>query len=661
MVRRIFLIVCFLCSLAFCVNGDMGRVTEPLTDGSDDYPYLIEDINDFDEFAENASLWEENVHTKLMCNIDLIGRTYNDAVIARDNNNSNWDGYNGFPFSGVFDGNYYTIFNLNIIAEENDFLALFGKINGNNAVVSNLTLNNVAISGNGYSFKLGSLCGENENGLISNCSAKGTIKAIGDYSEYIGGLCGYNTGNISNSSADFILSGIAHIGGLCGSNDDGYIVFCYALGSVTGGGKLGGLCGKNKGLISNCYAIATVSGTGDYVGGLCGYNYSSHIKNSFSAGQVNGGSHHGGLCGHSYNHIIENSFWDIETSMISVSVGGKGKTTVEMYNILTYQLSGWDFINEGINGNDDIWNISNGKGYPWLTWEPINIISDNDAFDIVEGGTQKINISLAKQPLVLSKINIDYNDVSLALEPNLITFTPDNFEIPQIIHVYAIEDNDCKNSVVNLEFKGNGIASRKIIANIIDNDVFPDMNNDGIVNIIELSNIAESWLLENPDFNLIEGINIDFNDFDILSNNWLLNFPIYDSFEYSNLSNSTNMWITEGEKLWFVVREYPNDGIYCLKSGNISDSQSCSLELIVCTDNYNTVSFARKTSCEINSDNLLFFIDGSLKGYWSGEQNWGDVEFNLGDGIQSLMWVYMKDSSGTSGSDCVWIDNINIR
>ena len=32
-----------------------GVGTEPLTDGSETYPYLIEDVNDFDTFARRAT------------------------------------------------------------------------------------------------------------------------------------------------------------------------------------------------------------------------------------------------------------------------------------------------------------------------------------------------------------------------------------------------------------------------------------------------------------------------------------------------------------------------------------------------------------------------------------------------------------------------------
>ena len=60
----------------------MGATTEPLTDGTAAYPWLIEDLADFYEFASNSAYWAARVHTKLMTDIDLAGRTYTTAVIA---------------------------------------------------------------------------------------------------------------------------------------------------------------------------------------------------------------------------------------------------------------------------------------------------------------------------------------------------------------------------------------------------------------------------------------------------------------------------------------------------------------------------------------------------------------------------------------------------
>jgi hypothetical protein len=92
-------------------------------------------------------------------------------------------------------------------------------------------------------------------------------------SSYVG-LFGYvgQDGQIMNLVlTHFSVTGLSNIGGLCGRNY-GTITQCYAAGTLTGGYFIGILCGYNGGPVSRCYASGTVTSRDDYVGGLCGYN-----------------------------------------------------------------------------------------------------------------------------------------------------------------------------------------------------------------------------------------------------------------------------------------------------------------------------------------------------------------------------------------------------
>ena len=125
------------------------------------------------------------------------------------------------------------------------------------------------------------------------------------------------------------------------------ITFCYATGAVSGTDFVGGLCGYNRRTITSCYATGAVSGTSSSVGGLCGENY--------------------------YYSTISRSFWDIQTSGMTTSAGGTGKTTAQMQTLSTFTSAGWDFTNETTNGRNEIWRMCiNGVDYPHLNWESID-------------------------------------------------------------------------------------------------------------------------------------------------------------------------------------------------------------------------------------------------------------------------------------------------
>ena len=69
--------------------------------------------------------------------------------------------------------------------------------------------------------------------------------------------------------------------------------------------------------------------------------------------------------------MFETCFWDVETSGLTESSGGQGRTTAEMQTAVTFLAAGWDFIGETDDGTGGIWWIDEGLDYPHLWWELI--------------------------------------------------------------------------------------------------------------------------------------------------------------------------------------------------------------------------------------------------------------------------------------------------
>ena len=173
---------------------------------------------------------------------------------------------------------------------------------------------NISLIGDGSYYGTGGLCGFNE-GSIAACHSTGRIQSDG---KAVGGLCGLNFGgSISGSYSIGSTNGSDNVGGLCGFNDYGIISTSYSTGATYGNYRVGGLCGWNlNATIDNCYSTGIVS-SGDNsssIGGLCGSNFSglilftfgsakdSVILNCYATGDVivgNGCSSVGGLSGSS--------------------------------------------------------------------------------------------------------------------------------------------------------------------------------------------------------------------------------------------------------------------------------------------------------------------------------------------------------------------------
>lgn len=166
-------------------------------------------------------------------------------------------GSSGSPYTGSFDGNGFTIYNLYVNASKNS--GLFGVL-GENASISDLTLENAAVRGESY---VGGIVGYNDGGRVYACAVNGAI--TGTY--FVGGVCGYNNGGVVNACAvTGSVSGANVVGGVVGYNGNasasGQLLNSFCCASVNAEDiPVGGLCAYNEGVVSGCYYDNTLEST----------------------------------------------------------------------------------------------------------------------------------------------------------------------------------------------------------------------------------------------------------------------------------------------------------------------------------------------------------------------------------------------------------------
>lgn len=237
------------------------------------------------------------------------------------------------PFTGVFNGNGYTIRNLKINESRRSYTGMFGVISY--GTVENLKLQNAEVSG---TVAVGALVGNAKDAIIRNVlSLDGNVVGT----DSIGGLAG-------------VLGWI--------DEDAGFMYQVGVTGKVTGRNCVGGIAGNNTFVdVQNSYAIAFVKGSSD-VGGLVGFNYGNaqwaNVQTSYFAGAVEGKGVQGiiGFEGDSRDTLcyFNKDLVDDEDA--------SGLTTNEMVLLSSYK--GFDFEN--------VWSIKDGTSYPYLKgMEPI--------------------------------------------------------------------------------------------------------------------------------------------------------------------------------------------------------------------------------------------------------------------------------------------------
>jgi hypothetical protein len=201
----------------------------------------------------------------------------------------------------------------------------------------------------------------------------------------------------------------------------------------------------------------------------------------------------------------------------------------------------------------------------------------------------------------------------------------DNDGCPDDQDDLPLDDSDC------VDTDGDGLG----------NDVDPDDDGDGVMD-------------ENDPFPL-DGTAWADNDGDGIPD-FNGDPPFMGNFEGGGIPSG---WTTFGNAEWLVQSNTVINGSFSAQSGDISDAQTSSLELSYDT-NAGPYSFAYLTDSEANWDYLRFYLDGSLVNSWSGSGTSGTQSGTLTAGYHTFEWMYYKDSSVSSYTDTVWIDDVTL-
>ncbi len=407
------------CLMAFLLLQSIlnAQGVQPLGSGTESDPYQVSSLDNLLWMSSNTVT---GMFFEQTSDIDASA-TQNWNIGNHDNDPNTPDSAMGFQPIGEFhnsiaqyDGNGYTISDLNINRPNEDDVGLFSNLYRSKVV--NLNLSDACITGDNCT---GGIAGYLQYSIIISCHTSGIIKSCygkcGGISSWIentrianctndctviggevGGIigsayyidapfyCGIqnctNTGTIVSHSwggggimgggifvnlvncvnYGSVISYSNYSGGICGLLDNSTITCCTSYGQITGSRNIGGIAGAiDKCNVRNCFSRSDV--TCQYTGGgFCGISEDSYVNNCYSTGLVSG-EDIGGLMGTPSwfpDNTIRNCFWDTETSGLSITGGGgTGKTTSEMKNLSTFVntstvglYSAWDFT--GLQGND---------------------------------------------------------------------------------------------------------------------------------------------------------------------------------------------------------------------------------------------------------------------------------------------------------------------
>jgi uncharacterized delta-60 repeat protein len=128
------------------------------------------------------------------------------------------------------------------------------------------------------------------------------------------------------------------------------------------------------------------------------------------------------------------------------------------------------------------------------------------------------------------------------------------------------------------------------------------------------------------------------------------------------LNNTSLAWecrSPDGDRRgWVGLFDITHDGGAAAQSVPIGDNASAILSAPVSTSGW--IQFWWRVSSETNFDYLQFWIDDRPYAALSGESGWQHFVAEVHAG-QRVMWMYVKDGSGSEGADCGWVDEVSLQ
>ena len=132
----------------------------------------------------------------------------------------------------------------------------------------------------------------------------------------------------------------------------------------------------------------------------------------------------------------------------------------------------------------------------------------------------------------------------------------------------------------------------------------------------------------------------------------------FEGFESGDFSQYN--W-TMNNSPWIITSDNPHSGNYCARSAqSLGNNSKSKMSITITTPSNASLSYYRKVSSEANWDKFFLYVDNTQMDEASGSSSWTYNSVDVAPGTHTFVFSYEKDYSQASGSDCAWIDDVNL-
>lgn len=285
---RLFTMLLLVMAILMPYGGAWAQTRPSKGDGKVGNPYIITKAEELKWFRDEVNRGKYSICAKISDEVDVIDMSTVCHVEDKSQNleEKSWEpigNTSNNSYEGTFDGNYKTITNLYINANQK-YMGLFGYTG--ESTIKNLTFEYANVTNTGVF--TGILVGYANTSTLQNIKISNTCQMKGG-EDYTGGIAGKLDGNAYNCVNYATVQGIEDVGGLFGffARTGNSITACTNYGKVTASSQIaGGLVGYfYSGTIQDCANYGDVKGT-ERVAGMAGFVDKGKIQNVFSYGNI---------------------------------------------------------------------------------------------------------------------------------------------------------------------------------------------------------------------------------------------------------------------------------------------------------------------------------------------------------------------------------------
>lgn len=286
--NRLFTMLLLVMAILMPYGGAWAQTRPSKGDGKVGNPYIITKAEELKWFRDEVNRGRNNICAKISDEVDVIDMSTVCHVEDKSQNleEKSWEpigNTSNNSYEGTFDGNYKTITNLYVNANQK-YMGLFGYTG--ESTIKNLTFEYANVTNTGVF--TGILVGYANTSTLQNIKISNTCQMKGG-EDSTGGIAGKLDGNAYNCVNYATVQGIEDVGGLFGffAGTGNSITACANYGKVTASSQIaGGLVGYfYSGTIQDCANYGDVKGT-ERVAGMAGFVNKGKIQNVFSYGCI---------------------------------------------------------------------------------------------------------------------------------------------------------------------------------------------------------------------------------------------------------------------------------------------------------------------------------------------------------------------------------------